>query len=162
MITKAKLNSLRIAPRKVRLLARLMKGKDASVIKNQLRYWTKRSSMPLEKLLDSAIANARNNHSMVGENLRIKDVLVDGGTVLKRFRPKGFGSTSPIAKRTSNITIVLEEIVAGLKAAPRAVKEPEYKHEHKEIAELKPEVKKEIGTGRVKAFVKRVFNRKSI
>src|SRR3989344_4264110 len=112
----AKLNNLRIAPRKVRLVARAIKGMDAMVAKHQLDYIIKRSSQPISKLLDSAMANAHNNLGLVKDNLFIKDVVVDEGPKLKRFRPKGFGMASPIEKKTSRIKIVLEEKVPGLKA----------------------------------------------
>ena len=162
MIITAHLRSLRIAPRKVRSVVRVIKGLDAVTAQHQLRYLTKRSSHPLVKLLDSALANARNNHSLVRENMRIKDIIVGGGPVFKRFEPKGFGSVSPIAKRTSHITLVLEEKVPGLKAE-RKVKEEKIEKTIK-TEEAKPEIKKEIGPkeGRVKSFARKFFRRKSI
>ena len=159
MIVTAHLHSLRIAPRKVRLVANAVKGSDAIAAKHQMRYLTKRSSHPLEKLLDSALANAYNNFGLVKENMRIRDIRVDGGPVLKRFEPKGFGSVSPIAKRTSHVTIILEEKVPGLKASVADQKQiVEKKHDYK------PEVKKELGKkeSAVKKFTKRLFQRKTI
>ena len=169
MIVTAHLPSLRIAPRKVRLMTRLLWGVDAIAAKHQLNYFAKRSSKPLAKLLDSALANAQNNFGMVKENMRVKEVIVNGGPVLKRFEPKGFGSVSPIAKRTSHVTIVLEEKVAGLKSE-RKVKE----QRPEEASEAKPRTepqrgssagaKKELGRkeGRVRAFTKKIFQRKAI
>ncbi len=162
----AHLNSLRIAPRKVRLLTNIMKGKDAMLVKSHLPYWAKRSSRPLEKLLDSAIANAKNNYGISSDNLVIKDILVDGGMVLKRFRPKGFGSASPIAKRTSHVTIVLDEKVAGLRAAPVAPVEHKHDESHHVDSDFKPEVKKVIGKktkeGTFKSFTKKLFRQKKV
>ena len=143
-----------------------MKGKDALTLKYQLRYLAKRSSKPLEKLLDSAIANARNNHNLVADNLRIKDVMVDGGTVLKRFRPKGFGSASPIAKRTSDIQIVLEEKVLGLRGEERVVEKKEPVHEHAHAETVKPEIKQTIGhktnDGVFKSISRKLFRQKKV
>jgi len=109
-----------MSPRKVRLVSNLIKGQDVLVVKSQLEYLVKKSARPISKLLDSAMANAQNNFGLVKENLFIKDIIVNEGTKLKRFRPKGFGSTSPIEKKTSHIRIVLEERVAGLKAGEEA------------------------------------------
>ncbi len=112
----AQLKNLRISPRKVRLVSGLLKGRDALTAKYQLDNLAKKSSSPISKLLDSALANAHNNFGLAKSNLFIKEILVNEGPKLKRFRPKGFGSTSPIEKKTSSIRIVLEERVPGLKA----------------------------------------------
>src|SRR3989344_7003687 len=112
----AQLNNLRISPRKVRLVARVLKGMDAMAAKHQLDYIIKKSSNPISKLLDSAIANGHNSFGLVKENLFIKNIVVNEGPKLKRFKPKGFGMASPIEKKTSHIKIVLEEKVLGLKA----------------------------------------------
>ncbi len=173
----AQLKNLRIAPRKVRLISGLIKGLDVAAAKGQLDHLIKKSSKPISKLLDSALANAHNNFGLVKENLFIKDVMVDEGMRLKRFRPKGFGSTSPILKRTSRIKMILEEKVPGLKAAPAekkekvgavgeerieaAVPEKEARTETREKA--KPEIKKEIGKkGFLSGITKRFFRRKAI
>ena len=162
MQVTAHLKSIRIAPRKVRSVAHMLRGLDAVAAKHQLRYLTRRSSHPLSKLLDSALANAQNNYGLVRENMRIKDMIVDGGSVLKRFEPKGFGSVSPIAKRTSHVTIVLEEKVPGMKAEKNVKKE--MVEERKVATEKKFETKKELGPreGRIKSFTRRFFRRKSI
>lgn len=162
MQVTAHLNSLRIAPRKVRLIADALKGMDALAAKHQLRYVAKRSSRPLAKLLDSALANASNNFGLVLENMRIVHIQVDGGPVLKRFEPKGFGSVSPILKRTSHVTIILEEKTPGLKAEKKIKTEKIEKIAKQETA--KPEIKKELGQkeGVVKKFTRRIFQRKAI
>ncbi len=123
MEVTAQLRNLRIAPRKVRLVSGLLKGMDVIQAKFQLRQWPKRSSQPISKLLDSAMANAHNNYGLIKENLFIKEISVDGGTVLKRFMSKGFGSASPILKRTSHIRIILDEKMPGLKVQPRQTAE---------------------------------------
>ncbi len=169
MQVTAHLNSLRIAPRKVRLVAHVLKGADAVAAKHHLRYIAKRSSKPIEKLIDSALANAHNNYGLVKENMRIKEIMVDGGAVLKRFEPKGFGSVSPQAKRTSHITVVLEEKVPGLKSEKKAEapeeKKAKHKHDHDhDHDDAKPEVKKALGKkeGMVKSTKRKLFQRKSV
>src|SRR3989344_1103749 len=119
MEVKAQLNGLRMAPRKVRAVANLIKGKDVVYALNQMEFLIKRPVLPLIKLLNSAIANAENNMSMVKENLYIKEFLVNEGVKLKRFMPKAQGRAGEIQKKTSKIRIVLDERVAGLKR-PRA------------------------------------------
>ncbi len=116
MQVQAELKNLRVSPRKVRLVAGTLRGLDVAHAKYQLDAVVKKSSRPLSKLLASAVANAINNFSLEESNLFIKDVNVDEGPKLKRFRPKGFGRTSPIEKKTSHIRIILEEKIAGLKA----------------------------------------------
>lgn len=176
MQVTAQLKNLRIAPRKVRLISGLIKGLDVAAAKGQLDHLIKKSSKPISKLLDSALANAHNNFGLVKENLFIKDVMVDEGMKLKRFRPKGFGSTSPILKRTSRIKIILEEKVPGLKAAPAEKKEkaameeekvetmvPEKEIKTETREKAKPEVKKELGKkGFLSGITKRFFRRKAI
>jgi large subunit ribosomal protein L22 len=109
MEVTAKLNNLRIAPRKVRLVANLIKGMDAQNARGQLKFLVKKSSEPVGKLLDSAIANAKNNFSLNENNLYISKITVDEGQTLKRWLPRAFGKASPLMKRTSHITIVLSE-----------------------------------------------------
>lgn len=106
---KAKLSNLRISPRKVRLVAGLIRGKMVNEAKNQLVFLTKRSAEPVLKLLNSAIANAKNNEKLNEENLIVSEIFVDGGPVLKRSMPRAFGRAATILKRTSHVTIVLEE-----------------------------------------------------
>ena len=163
MEVTAYLKSARISPRKVRLVARLVKGRDAVAVRNQLPLIMKHAAQPILKLLNSALSNAHHNHSMVEENLVLKDIMVNGGPVLKRFRPKGFGSTSPLAKRTSHITIILSEKVAGLKAEHK-IKTEEKTEKNVKHEETKHEVQKELGKkeGAVKKFTRRFFRRKAI
>jgi len=109
MIT-AKLNDYRQSPRKVRLVANLIKGKKVGDAKNALAFIVKRASKPLADLLDSAIANAKNNFNLDEENLFVKEFKVDGGAVLKRRMPRARGMAYPIKKRTSHVFIQLDTI----------------------------------------------------
>jgi len=104
----AQLNSYRQSPRKVRLVADAIRGKSAKEAKIKLDFITKRATGPLHKLLNSAIANAKNLGADV-ENLWVKAITVDGGAILYRRRPASRGSAHPIRKRTSHITVVLQE-----------------------------------------------------
>ena len=109
MQVKASLNNLRISPRKVRLVANLIKGLPVNEAKVQLKFLVKRSSEPILKLLNSAVANAKNNFELDENNLYISRIFVDGGQVLKRWLPRAFGRATPIMKRTSHITLYLAE-----------------------------------------------------
>jgi large subunit ribosomal protein L22 len=106
---KATLQNYRQSPRKVRLVTDLIKGKKVADAKLELAFLAKRASEPLEKLLDSAIANAKNNFGIGPENLIVKNIQVDKGIVLKRFMPRARGSASRINKRTSHVVLILED-----------------------------------------------------
>lgn len=109
MEAKAVARTVRIAPRKVRLVVDLVRGKSVAEAAAILRLTPKSSSVVVEKVLKSAAANAVNNLSMDQSLLFVKEAFVDEGPTLKRFRPRARGSGNRILKRTSHITIVLEE-----------------------------------------------------
>ncbi len=164
----AQLNRLRLAPRKVRLITDLIKGKDVSKALYQLEYLMKRSAPYLIKLLNSAVNNAEHSYNMVKSNLYIKDIVVDEGIKLLRYRPKSKGMTSRIQKKTSHIKVVLGERVSGLRADIKAKKEAgpvKSTFESKpESQTKKPEIKQEIGNKGSKwvNFGRKIFQRKSI
>lgn len=101
---------LRIAPRKVRLVADLIRSKTVVAAESQLLFLSKGSARPMLKLLNSAVANAENNFKLKKDNLFIKRIMVDEGPKLKRWRPRAFGRATPILKRSSHITIILDEL----------------------------------------------------
>jgi len=105
---KAFLKNLRISPRKVRLVANLIKGKKVVEADTMLRFLAKRGSPPLRKLLLSAIANAKAKGAMK-ENLVVKEVRIDKGMVFKRMLPRAMGRASRLNKRSSHVTMVLAE-----------------------------------------------------
>lgn len=109
MVT-AKLRYLRIAPRKVRLVADLIRGKKVEEAQTILKFTTKKATKSLLKLLKSAIANAKNNFHLEESNLYISKIIVDGGSKYKRWFPRARGQASEIQKKTSHLTIVLDEI----------------------------------------------------
>ncbi|PIT86173.1 MAG: 50S ribosomal protein L22 [Candidatus Magasanikbacteria bacterium CG10_big_fil_rev_8_21_14_0_10_43_6] len=120
MQTTAKLNKLHIAPRKVRLLIDMVRGKHVEEAILQLKLSKKSAAIPLRKLLESAVANAKHNHKIEKETLIVKTAFVDGGVTLKRWMPRAFGRATPIRKRSSHITVILEGDVA--EAAPKVAK----------------------------------------
>jgi len=106
---KAVLNNYRQSPRKVRLVADLVKGKSVPEALATLRILVKRAGSPVEKLLKSAAANAKKNDGMEAANLVVKDLRVDKGVTLKRIMPRARGSAFPIKKRSSHVTLILAE-----------------------------------------------------
>lgn len=109
MEAKAIAKTVRIAPRKARLVADLIRGKKASDALITLEYTNKAASPLIAKVLNSAIANAVNNHNMNEETLYVKEIMINEGATMKRFRPRAKGSASPILKRTSHIYVVVAE-----------------------------------------------------
>ena len=105
----AQLNNYRQSPRKVRLVANVIRGKSVKDAKNRLGFITKRTASPLHKLLNSAIANAK-NLGVSADQLWVKAITVDSGKILYRRRPVSHGSAHTIHKRTSHIKIVLSEL----------------------------------------------------
>jgi large subunit ribosomal protein L22 len=110
MQTQAKLRHLRISPRKVRLVVDAIRGQEVQAALDQLQFIRKKASLPVSKLLKSSIANAEHNHELKKDNLYIKEIKVDEGPSLKRWRPRAFGRASAIQKRTSHISLILAEI----------------------------------------------------
>jgi len=139
MQVTAKLNNLRMSPRKVRLVANLIKGLTAQEAKDQLRFLPKKAALPISRLLDSAVANAKHNFKLDENNLYVCQILVNGGPSLKRWLPRAMGRATPILKRTSNISLILDERVATKKTV--RMKKPT-KAAEKET-ETKPLIEKE-------------------
>lgn len=117
---KAILRTYRQSPRKVRLLADLIRGKKVQDAKNALVFAGKRAAPVIANLLHSAVENAKNIGVSDVSNLFVKEVRVDQGIVMKRIMPRARGSASPIRKKTSHIIIVLG--VKGEKQLPEPKK----------------------------------------
>ncbi|GIP55760.1 MULTISPECIES: 50S ribosomal protein L22 [Paenibacillaceae] len=109
MEAKAHARSIRIAPRKVQLVVDLIRGKQVGEAIAILRHTPKAASPVVEKLLNSAIANAEHNYSLDVNKLVISQAYVNQGPTMKRFRPRAMGRASRINKRTSHITLVVSE-----------------------------------------------------
>ena len=107
---QAKLSHLRISPRKVRLVADLVRGKSVNQAFALLSFTRKKAALPVQKLLKSAVANAAENDGVRDvDNLVIDRIMVDEGPTLKRYMPRARGRATPIRKRTSHIQIRLRE-----------------------------------------------------
>ena len=109
MEARAYLRNVRIAPRKVKVVCDLIRGKSAAEANAIMMNTPKAASELLVKLLKSAVANAENNHNMDPEKLYVAEVSVSPGPVLKRIRPRSHVRAFRILKRTSHITLVLKE-----------------------------------------------------
>lgn len=109
---RAQLKSYRQSPRKARLLVDVVRGKKVSDALTILSFIPKRAALPIQKLLASALANAKSatpSKPVLAENLIVKDIVVNAGPTLRRRRPRSRGMSNPIKKRTSHITITLVE-----------------------------------------------------
>ena len=110
MFVNAKLRNLRIAPRKVRLVVDLIRGKSVEKAQTILNFTVKEAAGPVSKLLKGAIANAKNNFQIEELNLYISKITVDEGRKYKRWMPRARGKADQLQKKTSHINIVLDEI----------------------------------------------------
>jgi len=138
----AKLKSLRIAPRKVRLVIGLIRGLKVEDAIVQLEVSKKSAARPVLKLLNSAVANSKHNHDMKAETLVIKEAMVDEGATLHRWMPRAMGRATPLRKRSSHITLVLEGEIEE-KKAKKTKKIEEGKKTTEDKKEKKVKVKKE-------------------
>lgn len=109
MVSRAILRHARLSPRKARLVADLIRGKKTSEAKSILDYTPKKSAKVIGKVLASAVSNASIKEDIDQDNLYVKSIFVDGGPVWKRFMPRAMGRASRIIKKTSHITIILDE-----------------------------------------------------
>lgn len=106
---KAKIKMLRIAPRKVRLVAKVIKGKAVKDALATLKFINNRASRPFMKLINSAIANAVHNLNIKENGFYIKKIEVNEGPKLRRSMIKARGRATPVLKRTSHISLILEK-----------------------------------------------------
>lgn len=109
MKVTAQLRHLDITPRKVNTVAKLIRGMDVTRAEAHLRFLTKRASLPLQKLIRSALANARHNLQATGSNFVIHEIVVTQGPMLKRRFPRSRGRIDVKRKRRSHVRLVLEE-----------------------------------------------------
>ncbi len=106
----AKLRYFRVSPRKVRLVLGLVRGQHVLAAEQQLMNLPKRSSLPILKLMRSAVANAEHNFKLDPKALFIKKAFADEGPKLKRFTPRAMGRATPVLKRMSHVTLVLAPV----------------------------------------------------
>lgn len=143
MQSTAKLSNLRVAPRKSRLVVDMIRGSRVHDALVQLQHSKKHVAVSVKKLLESAIANATHNHNMDYQSLVVKVAYVDEGKTLYRWMPRAMGRATPLRKRTSHITLVLEGTVNEA-AAKKEQAEPnvEKKESAKKAAPKKKAVSK--------------------
>jgi large subunit ribosomal protein L22 len=132
---KATLHNFKQSPRKVRLVADMIRGKRVAIARDQLAFLPKKSAPEIQKLLESAIANAR-MQGMNADDLVVKTITVDKGAVLKRFTPKARGRAGRILRTMSIVKLELGTLGGAKVAAPKVETTTE------EVAEKKPATKK--------------------
>lgn len=181
MEVKAKASYIRMSPRKVRLATALVRGKKVTEALDQLNFLNKVASVPVRKVIASALANAIHNYELKEDNLFIKEIRVDQAGTLSRWLPRAHGRATPLRKRMSHIKVVLAEIndsgtrvgkkskvEAPIKLGSSPAKDEGVKVEEK--ASTKPkenleEKDKKIvdprREGRNKGFTSKIFNRKA-
>ena len=164
---KFRLNNLRIAPRKVRQVVALIKKMPVQEAEALLKFQGKRAAPPVLKLLKSGVASAANNFSLSPEDLHIFNIFVDEGPMLKRFMPRAFGRAGAIHKKTSHITLVLEEKIGGGRKKKKAIEVKTDKSSFVKTSEDKEKIDftapKEIKPKRkLENIARRIFRRKAI
>ena len=109
METKAVAKYIRISPQKTRLVADVVRGMDVETAITTLRFMPKKAARILRKVIESAVANADQMETIDVDSLYVKKIHSDGGPSLKRFRPRAMGRATRIIKRTSHITVIVDE-----------------------------------------------------
>lgn len=163
----AKLGKLRIAPRKVRLIADMIRGKSVEEAQTILNFTVKKASLPFLKLLNQAVANAKNSFQLDSSNLYISKVFVDEGQKYKRWIARARGSANEIQKKTSRITLVLSEINGQKIEKKEKIKENDIqagKEKEKTIKTEKPKFRSEseFAKPKVEKGAKKVFSRRKV
>ena len=138
----AKMKNLRIAPRKTKLVADLVRGLDTEEALIQLDHCPKKTATYIKKLILSAMANGENNFGIDKKNMYISEIFVGAGPVLKRWMPKAFGRAGRILKRTSQITVVISEKIEGKGRKSPEQLEKERKARLEEKKKLEKEARK--------------------
>jgi large subunit ribosomal protein L22 len=144
MQTKAKLSNLRIAPRKVRLVVDSVRGTNIAKARTILSASKKHAARPVLKLIESAVANAKHNHSALEDTLVISEAFVDQGKTLHRWMPRAMGRATPLRMRASHVTVILKGDSTKNDAQPKKVVATEVveKEEDKKTVTKKKSVKK--------------------
>jgi ribosomal protein L22 len=109
-VVRASARFVRIAPRKARLIADQVRGLHIEKARALLQFSPRGAARDIQKLIDSAAANAENNHDLVADEMRVATITVDEGPTLKRYRPRAQGRATPIHKRTSHIAVALTPV----------------------------------------------------
>jgi large subunit ribosomal protein L22 len=180
--TKAFARYIQMSPQKLRLVANMIRNQSVEFALEQLQFSSKKAALPIAKAINSAVANGIHNFNLKKEDLFIKTLTIDGGPVLKRFKPRAQGRAGAIHKRSSHISVILEErknnrrktsrSFFGAVRPTKSAKTLEHKHDHDtEIEEGKTDSKQQTPKIAPKSDEKqksqkislkrRLFNRKS-
>ena len=184
MEVKTKGKYLRMSPKKMRLVIALIKGMDINEALDHLNFVPQKAAYFITKVLKSALANAEHNFDLKKENLFIKEIFVNEGPTLKRWRPRAFGRAGQIRKRSSHLEIVLGERAPSSEVKPVKTKpkepviepvsktkpgkqEPIKEKEKEALARPQEKYRPKPASDQIKAkgfggVLKRVFRRKSI
>jgi large subunit ribosomal protein L22 len=172
----SRLRYLKIAPRKVRLVADLIRGKKVERAQTVLNFTPKRASLPLMKLLNQALSNAKNNFQLDPVSLYISKITVDEGPKYKRWRARARGRADQIQKKTSHVILILDETVKKAKkvkkAKPEVVSEEKTLEKKTKLEKPKKETKatkekvrfrpeKEMAKPKTEKGLRRIFRRKA-
>ncbi len=107
VIVRASARYVRIAPRKARLVADQVRGLQIEKARALLQFSPRNAARDIQKLIDSAAANAENNFELISDEMRVAEITVDEGPTLRRYRPRALGRATTINKRTSHISVAL-------------------------------------------------------
>jgi large subunit ribosomal protein L22 len=107
IVVRASSRYVRVAPRKARLIADQVRGLQIDRARALLQFSPRAAAQDIGKLIESAAANAENNHDLIADEMRVAEITVDEGPTLRRFRPRALGRATPINKRTSHIAVAL-------------------------------------------------------
>lgn len=123
MAVKAIAKGVRMSPRKVGVVASLVRGRSVEDALTILSHTPRRSALPIKKVIESARANAEHNHNFKAETLKITEISVTPGVRYKRYRPAAHGRALPFQRRTSHIRVVVDGDVRPAKASKTIKKE---------------------------------------
>ena len=170
MEIKAKAKYIKVSSRKTRLVVDVIRGLEVQKALEQLRFINKKVTEPITKLVNSVVANAENNFELEKDNLFIKEIRVDEGPTLKRWKPRARGRATPIRKRTCHIGIILGEIKDSGKVkakkqkidAPIKLGEKDNKDKKVSLVNKSKEKNTKIESKDTKkGFAEKIFRRKS-
>ncbi len=158
MLVKAELKNYRQSPRKVRIVADLVRGKEVNKALAELSFLNKKAAPVVKKLINSAIANAKHNFNLEKEGLFVKEIRVDEGKTLKRWRAGARGRAFPLKKRACRVLLALEskDEVVKEESKAKTTKKKDTKVEKKEVKKtVKKADSKKVEKKTVKKEVKK-------
>ena len=107
VLVRAKARYIRVSPRKARLVADQIRGRHIDDVRSLLAFSPRSVATEISKVVESAAANAEANHDLIGDEMILREIRVDEGPTIKRFRPRAMGRATPINKRTCHISVAL-------------------------------------------------------